>query len=68
MNDASPDQALAAIAAAKAAQPAWAARAPIERARLMREVSRLIRHDAEHLAELVVRDVNGGVKSGHAAV
>jgi lactaldehyde dehydrogenase/glycolaldehyde dehydrogenase len=68
VNDASPDQALAAIAAAKTAQPAWAARAPIERARLMREVSRLIRRDAERLAELVVREQGKPIKEARGEI
>jgi len=66
--DASPDQARAAIAAAKAAQPAWAARAPIERAKLMREVSRLIRRDADDLAELVVREQGKPLKEARGEI
>lgn len=68
VNDASMGQASEAIAAAKAAQPAWAAFAPIERARLMREVSRLIRRDAEHLAELVVREQGKPIKEARGEI
>src|SRR5262249_11784324 len=54
--EASPAQAQAAIAAARRAQPAWGRRAPIERARIMRRISSLIRRDAEALARIVVTE------------
>ena len=54
--EASPQQALAALAAARRAQPAWGRRAPIERARIMRRIATLIRRDAEALARLVVTE------------
>ena len=53
-----PDASLAqvdeALAAARDAQPGWAALAPIERARVMQRVAGLIRRDAEMLARIVV--------------
>src|SRR6185436_13666147 len=54
--EASPAQARGAIAAARRAQPEWGRRAPIERARVMRRISALIRRDAEALARLVVSE------------
>lgn len=45
-----------AIAAARKAQPAWGALAPLERAAFMRRIAELIRRDAEPLARLVVRE------------
>jgi lactaldehyde dehydrogenase/glycolaldehyde dehydrogenase len=54
--EASRGQALAAIAAARRAQPAWGRRAPIERARIMKRIASLIRRDAEALAKLVVME------------
>ena len=46
----------AALAAARKAQPGWAALAPIERAEVMRRIAGLIRRDAEALARIVVRE------------
>ena len=43
-----------ALAAARAAQPAWGALAPIDRAKVMRRIADLIRRDAEQLARIVV--------------
>lgn len=54
--EASPLQALAAVAAARRAQPAWGRRAPIERARIMKHIAALIRRDAETLVRLVVME------------
>ena len=45
-----------ALAAARRAQPDWAAKAPLERAVVMHEIARLIRADAEALARLIVRE------------
>lgn len=45
-----------ALAAARRAQPAWGAMAPIERAMVMRKVADLIRRDAEKLARIVVSE------------
>lgn len=46
----------AAIAAARAAQPAWGARSPVDRARTMQRIAALIREHAEPLARLVVTE------------
>jgi succinate-semialdehyde dehydrogenase / glutarate-semialdehyde dehydrogenase len=53
---ASPDDAVAAVAAAAAAQPEWAARAPRDRAEILRECWRLIQRHADELARLIVRE------------
>jgi malonate-semialdehyde dehydrogenase (acetylating)/methylmalonate-semialdehyde dehydrogenase len=60
-----------AVAAAKAAQPAWAAVNPQRRARVMFEFKRLVERDLERLAELlasehgkVVADARGDVQRG----
>jgi lactaldehyde dehydrogenase/glycolaldehyde dehydrogenase len=45
-----------AIAAARRAQPAWGALAPLERARYMRKVAAEIRDNAESYARLIVRE------------
>jgi len=45
-----------AIAAARRAQPAWGALAPLERAGYMRRISAAIRADAESYARLIVRE------------
>ncbi|WP_099827842.1 aldehyde dehydrogenase [Oceaniglobus indicus] len=45
-----------AIAAARRAQPAWAALAPVERAAIMQRIAGLIRDNADALAKLVVRE------------
>ncbi len=49
-------QALEAIAAARAAQPAWGARAPLERAAVMHRIAGLLRDHADALARLVVQE------------
>src|SRR4051794_18141062 len=46
----------AALEAAQAAQPAWAARTGVERAAILGRIVALIREDAERLARLVVRE------------
>jgi lactaldehyde dehydrogenase/glycolaldehyde dehydrogenase len=46
----------AALAAARAAQPAWAALPPIERARHLRRLAGLIERDRETIATLVTRE------------
>jgi lactaldehyde dehydrogenase/glycolaldehyde dehydrogenase len=53
---ASTDQADAAIAAARAAQPAWGAQSPLQRAQVMHRIAALIREHAKPLTELVVRE------------
>ncbi len=50
------DQALEALAAARAAQPAWGAKAPLERAAVMHRIAGLIRAHADPLARLVVQE------------
>ncbi|RVT84334.1 aldehyde dehydrogenase [Rhodobacteraceae bacterium CCMM004] len=50
------DQALRAIDAARRAQPAWAALAPVERAAVMHRIAGLIRDHADPLARLVVTE------------
>jgi lactaldehyde dehydrogenase/glycolaldehyde dehydrogenase len=54
VSEASVEQTLLAIAAAKRAQPAWAAKSPLERAQVMKRVAALVRRDAERLAQIVV--------------
>lgn len=54
--DASREQALEALAAARKAQPAWAALAPLERAAIMQRIAALITESAEELARIVVRE------------
>lgn len=46
----------AALSAARAAQPAWAAAKPVERARILRRAADLIRERAEALAQLETLD------------
>ncbi len=50
------DDARAALEAAQAAQPAWAARTGVERAAILGQIVAGIRADAERLARLVVRE------------
>ena len=52
--EATPEQALAALAAARQAQPAWAAHSTLERAAIMKRIAQLIREHHEELATLVV--------------
>jgi alpha-ketoglutaric semialdehyde dehydrogenase len=51
-----PDDVAAAVAAARAAQPDWAARTPVERGRLLRELSLALQARREEVAELVVEE------------
>jgi acyl-CoA reductase-like NAD-dependent aldehyde dehydrogenase len=46
----------AAVAAARAAQPAWAARTPVERGRLVRELALALQSRREDLADVVVEE------------
>src|SRR5204863_7769104 len=46
----------AAVAAARAAQPAWAAVTPVERGRLLRELALALQDAREEAAELVVAE------------
>src|SRR5512143_3871504 len=54
--DASVDDGIAAVAAAHAAQPAWAARAPRERAEILRKTFELMVAHEGRIAELIVRE------------
>ena len=51
-----PDDAERALEAAKAAQPAWEARPPIERGNLLRRLAHLILENRERLARVVVAE------------
>jgi len=62
IHDATVAQAHEAVAAAKAAQPLWAALPPIARARKMRDVAALIRRDQAALARLVVQEQGKPIK------
>lgn len=66
--EASEAQALEAIAAARAAQPAWGARAPLDRARIMQRIAALIRDDAERLARVVVREQGKPIREARGEV
>jgi lactaldehyde dehydrogenase / glycolaldehyde dehydrogenase len=50
------EDAEAALCAARAAQPAWAALPPIERAKLVNALAAEVLHHREHLARVVVRE------------
>ena len=52
----SPDDAVAAVSAAAAAQPEWAARPPRDRSEVLRECWRLIHVHADELARLLVSE------------
>jgi succinate-semialdehyde dehydrogenase / glutarate-semialdehyde dehydrogenase len=54
--DATEDDALAAVAAAHAAQPKWAARAPRERGEILRRTFELMLRHADRIAETIVRE------------
>jgi lactaldehyde dehydrogenase/glycolaldehyde dehydrogenase len=56
VSDASVAQAGEAIEAALRAQPAWGARSPLDRGRVMHRIAALIREHAEPLARLVVEE------------
>jgi aldehyde dehydrogenase (NAD+) len=47
---------VAAVAAARAAQPGWAARTPVERGQLVREIALALQARREELAEIVVEE------------
>jgi len=46
----------AAVAAARAAQPAWAERTPVERGEIVRELALLLREHRKELSEIVVEE------------
>jgi aldehyde dehydrogenase (NAD+) len=52
----SSEDAAAAVAAARGAQPAWAARTPVERGRLVRELAHELESRREELADVVVEE------------
>ena len=54
--EASPDQARRAIEAARKAQKAWGLKSPLARAAIMKRIAALVRQNARHLAEVVVRE------------
>ena len=54
--EASDEQVDVALAAARRAQPAWGAMAPVERAAFMKRIAELIRRDAEALARIIVSE------------
>jgi lactaldehyde dehydrogenase/glycolaldehyde dehydrogenase len=54
--EATTEQALRALDAARRAQPEWGRWAPLERAAVMRRIAALVRRDADALARLVVRE------------
>ena len=71
----SPESVDAAVQAARAAQPAWARRAPAERAELLKDAARRLREHVDELAELQSReggkpldDSRGGVEAGVGAL
>ena len=53
---ASDEDCLAAVDAAEKALPAWRTTAPRERAEILRRTYEILRDEAEHLAELIVRE------------
>lgn len=54
--EATAEQAIAAVAAARRAQPAWAALSPLDRGKVMHRIAALIRQHADPLARLVVQE------------
>lgn len=56
VGEASREQANDALAAARKAQPAWAAKSPLERAAIMQRIATLITQNAEELARIVVQE------------
>jgi lactaldehyde dehydrogenase/glycolaldehyde dehydrogenase len=52
----SPEDARAALAAARDAQPAWEALTGVQRAGYLKRIAELVREDAEHLARVIVRE------------
>jgi lactaldehyde dehydrogenase/glycolaldehyde dehydrogenase len=66
--EASAAQVAEAIAAARAAQPAWGRLAPLARAAVMRRIAGLIRRDHEGLARLVVREQGKTIKEARGEI
>ena len=61
----SPDDAVAAVSAAAAAQPEWAARPPRDRSEVLRECWRLIHVHADELARLLVSEQGKPLAEAH---
>ncbi|WP_436697946.1 aldehyde dehydrogenase family protein [Nocardioides sp. BYT-33-1] len=62
------DEIADAVAAARAAAPAWAARPPAERGALLRRLADLVRRDQEVLARLETRDTGKPLAQGRADI
>ena len=67
LREAAAPQIEAALAAAKAAQPAWAALKPVERGRILAEAARLIRARGEELAQLETLDTGKPIQETRVA-
>ncbi|WP_209021950.1 aldehyde dehydrogenase family protein [Nocardioides sp. 503] len=65
---ASPAEVDRAVAAARAAAPAWAALAPSERGARLRQLGALVRRDAEVLSRLETRDTGKPLAQGRADI
>lgn len=63
-----PEDALAALAAARRAQPAWAALPPIVRARWVSDLAAAVQRDREHLARVVVREQGKPLDQAHGEI
>ena len=61
----SPDDAVAAVSAAAAAQPGWAARPPRDRSEVLRECWRLMHVHADELARLLVSEQGKPLAEAH---
>ena len=61
----SPDDAVAAVSAAAAAQPEWAARPPRDRSEVLRECWRLMHVHADELARLLVSEQGKPLAEAH---
>lgn len=68
VGSATPDEVDAAVAAARAAAPGWAALAPSERGTLLRRLGALVRRDADILARLETRDTGKPLAQGRADI
>ncbi|HEY6414653.1 MAG TPA: aldehyde dehydrogenase family protein, partial [Acidimicrobiales bacterium] len=66
--DAGVEEGLDAVAAAHAAGPAWAARAPRERGEILRSAFVLMSRRAEALAELIVRENGKALRDARAEI
>jgi acyl-CoA reductase-like NAD-dependent aldehyde dehydrogenase len=66
LHEATPDDADRAVAAAKAAFPAWRAVTPADRGRLLRRLATLVEENAEELALLETRNVGKPIADSRA--